>query len=236
LSENKGLKPPSGEIEIIETSDGSSTLYLPDKDETYHSTHGAMQESRHVFIEAGLRPLMEAGKKDIEVLEIGFGTGLNALLTLLEAKKTKVQVNYVSLEPYPLPDNILSHLNYGKLLDANDAFEKIHSAEWNTLQTISQYFTLRKMKGAAQDFSPSKKFDLIYFDAFAPRVQPELWTEELFRKLYGVLHAGGILVTYCSKGDVRRAMISAGFIVEKLPGPPGKRQMLRAKNELPPPA
>ena len=217
-------------LEVIKTSDGSQTLYLKDKDETYHSRHGAIQESRHVFIEAGLKPLIESGKKEIRILEVGFGTGLNALLTFLEAEKYRIPLRYTSLEAFPVSDEIVSQLDYGSTLNSNDFFQKMHALSWNEDHSLSEFFSLKKIQSKLEDFNTDEKFDLIYFDAFAPRVQPELWTEEIFRKMYELTGSGGVLVTYCSKGDVRRAMIAAGFQVEKLPGPPGKREMLRAGN------
>lgn len=215
-------------LEVIKTSDGSQTLYLKDKDETYHSRHGAIQESRHVFIEAGLKPLIESGKKEISILEAGFGTGLNALLTFIEAEKSRTTINYTSLEAFPVSADIVSQLDYGNALNSEHVFRKMHSLTWNENHSISEFFSLKKIEGKLEDFNAEEKFDLIYFDAFSPRVQPELWTEEIFKKMYALAAPGAILVTYCSKGDVRRAMIAAGFTVEKLPGPPGKREMLRA--------
>jgi tRNA U34 5-methylaminomethyl-2-thiouridine-forming methyltransferase MnmC len=221
-------KSPLGDLGVIKTLDGSHTLYLKDKDETYHSRHGAIQESRHVFIEAGLKPLVETGSKEIQILEVGFGTGLNALLTYLEAEKNEISIQYTSLEAFPVSSEIVSQLNYGDALNAKAVFQKLHALSWNENHRVSEFFSLQKNQIKLEEFGSDKKFGLIYFDAFAPRVQPELWTEEVFRKIYKLTASDGVLVTYCSKGDVRRAMIAAGFQVEKLPGPPGKREMLRA--------
>jgi tRNA U34 5-methylaminomethyl-2-thiouridine-forming methyltransferase MnmC len=217
------------DIEIIKTSDGSHSLYLKDRDETYHSKHGAIQESRHVFIGAGLRPIIESGLKEINILEVGFGTGLNALLTLIEAEKSKLVIRYTSLEAFPLSIEVINQLNYGTVLEADNEFKKIHESPWKEPQKISSNFTLKKEETRLEDFEPEDQFDLVYFDAFAPTVQPELWTESIFRKMYAALNNGGVLVTYCSKGAVRRAMIAVGFTVERLPGPPGKREILRAR-------
>jgi tRNA U34 5-methylaminomethyl-2-thiouridine-forming methyltransferase MnmC len=222
-------KSPLGDPGVIITSDGSHSLYLKDKNETYHSRHGAIQESLHVFIGAGLKPLIESGEKEIKILEIGFGTGLNALLTLQEAEKSKLSIEYTSLEAFPLGNEITRQLNYGATLNAPDEFGKLHSSSWAEAAEVSPHFRLKKIHTRLENFSTEEKFNLIYFDVFAPTVQPELWTGEIFRKMYALLETGGILVTYCSKGDVRRAMIAAGFQVEKLPGPPGKREMLRAR-------
>jgi tRNA U34 5-methylaminomethyl-2-thiouridine-forming methyltransferase MnmC len=216
------------EIEIIQTSDGSHSLYLKDKDETYHSKHGAIQESQHVFIGAGLKPFIAAGLQEIRILEVGFGTGLNALLTLLEAEKAETKIDYTSLEAFPLGAAITGQLNYGTELNAPLEFEKIHAAPWGEKVAITAHFSLTKIHIPLEAFSTTDKFNLIYFDAFAPAVQPELWAEEVFHKIFEAMTSGGILVTYCSKGDVRRAMIAAGFQAEKVPGPPGKREMLRA--------
>lgn len=216
-------------IEIIHTSDGSHSLYSKDKDETYHSKHGAIQESRHVFIDAGLNHVIESGLTEIKILEVGFGTGLNALLTLLEAEKANLKIDYTTIEAFPLKTEITSQLNYGAELKAALQFEQIHASPWVEAVRISSNFTLTKVPGTLQKFRSGFKFDLIYFDAFAPGVQPELWTEDIFRKVYDAMAVGAVLVTYCSKGDVRRAMVAAGFAVEKLPGPPGKREMLRAR-------
>lgn len=213
---------------IITTADGSSSIYLPDFDEHYHSVHGAVQESKHVFMKMGWEPLAEK-QDDISILEIGFGTGLNALLVMeacLRAPGKKVF--YHSLEAYPVSPEDAAQLKYTETL--HEEFLRLHEAKWNEIVEIVPGFQLLKEETTLAKFLPEEnRFDLVFFDAFAPRVQPELWTEEVFRKMNRALKAGGLLVTYCSKGDVRRAMIAAGFSVEKLPGPPGKREMLRAK-------
>ena len=212
---------------IVTTADGSASIYLPDFDEHYHSVHGAVQESKHVFMKMGWEAL--ADRSNVSILEIGFGTGLNALLVLEEClRHPEVNVNYISLEAYPVKLEDAAKLNYTE--QSRNEFLKLHEAEWNTPVRITKNFSLEKLQTTLQDFSPQENsFDLVVFDAFAPRVQPELWTEEVFRKMFFAMKPGGILVTYCSKGDVRRAMIAAGLSVEKLQGPPGKREMLRAK-------
>lgn len=211
---------------IVTTADGSASIYLPDFDEHYHSVHGAVQESKHVFMKMGWEPL--ADRSNVSLLEIGFGTGLNALLVLEEClRHPEVSVNYTSLEAYPVKMEDAAKLNYTEQF--RNEFLKLHEAEWNMPVSITKNFSLEKLQTTLQDFSPQENsFDLVFFDAFAPRVQPELWTEEVFRKMFFAMKPGSILVTYCSKGDVRRAMIAAGLSVEKLPGPPGKREMLRA--------
>jgi len=206
--------------EIILTGDGSHTISVPEMNVTYHSVHGAIQESVHVFIQAGLR-----------VLEIGFGTGLNALLTLLEADKHMNRIYYTAVELYPLNETEISQLNYCEQLNVphyKPLFEKMHQCEWEEMSEITDNFRLTKTKCNLLDFSTENLFYLIYFDAFDPAAQPGLWTKEVFEKLYSMLNEGGIVVTYCSKGDVRRAMQSAGFHIEKIPGPPGKKEMIRA--------
>lgn len=212
--------------EIIQTSDGSTTIHLPDWDESYHSKHGAIQEAIHVFIKNGFS-LFEA--KPVAVLEIGFGTGLNAFITLLEAQKNKQHVNYTGVEAYPVaPEEIVS-MNYAKELGAeNDQFLKLHQTPWETENAISDYFSLTKRKQFFHEIDEQSRFDLIYFDAFGYRVQPELWSLEIFEKMYAALKPGGILVTYAARGVIKRNMTAAGFTVEKLAGPPGKREMFRA--------
>ena len=214
------------------TKDGSHTISVPDMNVTYHSVHGAIQESEHVFIKAGL---LDSGIFDYtgvhQVLEIGFGTGLNTLLTLIEADKHKNRIYYTAIEPFPLDESIIMQLNYCEQLNLphyQRLFEKMHQCDWEEMYEITEQFRLTKHKTSLQEFSTGESFSIIYFDAFAPNAQPELWTKEIFEKLYNLLTEGGILVTYCSKGDVQRAMKAAGFTIEKIPGPPGKREMIRA--------
>lgn len=214
------------------TKDGSSTLYSTRFDEHYHSLHGAIQESEHVFIQMGLRPLL-LEKEHLSILEIGLGTGLNALLTLLRAPEQHIYYN--GIEAYPLEKEAIAQLNYDQQLSGiaiHKLLEKIHSCPWNMDVEIHPAFTLHKSKVQLEDFQSKRKFDLIYFDAFAPNTQPELWTTDIFSKIFTYSEPGAIFVTYSSKGAVRRALISAGFEVEKIPGPPGKREMLRAKRPL----
>lgn len=217
---------------LITTSDGSHTLYLPEMDEHYHSTHGALQESLHVFIERGYRHV-RAEIEPLNVLEIGFGTGLNALLTLIESESEKRKVRYVGIEPYPLEKEIYEQLNYGSLVNFSNAgsyLTEMHEKSWNFPYYISEYFVLNKLKTTFEEAAlrPSM-FHLIYYDAFAPGKQADLWKEEHFRKCYNALSGGGVLVTYSSGGQVKRDLISAGFSVSKLEGPQGKREMLRAE-------
>jgi len=216
---------------LILTSDGSHTVSVPEMNVTYHSIYGAIQESRHVFIQAGFRSDRPTKSGQCSILEVGFGTGLNALLTAIEAEKSEESIYYVALEPFPLDEEQARSLNYCELLGRKDLqadFTRMHQCEWNRGLAVTEDLLMHKSKHTLQSFQHKTKFHLIYFDAFAPNIQPELWTKEIFEKMYAFLEPGGVLVTYCSKGDVRRAMQAAGFLVEKLPGPKGKREMIRA--------
>jgi tRNA U34 5-methylaminomethyl-2-thiouridine-forming methyltransferase MnmC len=227
--EKKEEKRP--ERKFITTADGSHTLYVPSLDEHYHSVHGAIQESMHVFIRAGLEEILKKQEKDLRIIEIGFGTGLNALLTFLEVSGMEIQVHYTTLEAYPLEEKIFTQLNYESLLpqaSGQHVLSQMQLTAWEIPVRLSANFSLLKRCIKLEDFVPEDTYDLIYFDAFAPEVQPELWTESIFQKLFDCLSPGGMLLTYCAKGQVRRNMMAAGFRAERLPGPPGKRQMLRA--------
>ena len=213
---------------IITTGDGSKTIQIEDWDEQYHSKHGAVQEAYHVFIEHGLRLFKN---ESINLLEIGFGTGLNALITLLEAPRQQLSIDYVGVEAFPVSNQEVDALDYCQQLDANDqqeVFQKMHSSPWEETISITPDFSLLKQKKDFKEIDEENLFNLIYFDAFGARVQPELWTVEIFLKMYHALKRNGVLVTYAAKGSVRRAMQAVGFTVERLPGPPGKREMLRA--------
>lgn len=213
--------------EIKLTKDGSHTIYIPELNEHYHSTHGAIQEAIHVYINAGL---CFSVKDPIHILEIGFGTGLNAYLTLAEAEKNNRAIVYHSIERYPVEKEQLEILNYPDLIDFENKnlFSKLHKAEWNEVVDISGNFKLKKINSDLKKINFSHKYDLIYFDAFAPDIQPELWTHEIFKKLYSCLNPNATLVTYCSKGIVKRALRASGFEVKRLAGPPGKHHILRA--------
>ncbi|MGE5945007.1 MAG: tRNA (5-methylaminomethyl-2-thiouridine)(34)-methyltransferase MnmD [Flavobacteriales bacterium] len=222
------------ERNVIITADGSSTIYLPEWDEHYHSKHGAIQEAYHVFIKHGFNYLCEQGYKEISILEIGFGTGLNAFITYMESEKLYVSVDYCGVEAYPVSAEELGNMNYVTELKAESKasiFKEMHQISWGESHKIAPHFLLTKHKKFFSDIEDQNKFNLIYFDAFGARVQPELWTETIFRKMYDALKPNGVLVTYSAKGSVRRAMQAVGFNVEKLPGPPGKREMLRACKE-----
>ena len=218
---------------IILTADGSHTVTIPEMNVTYHSVHGAIQESRHVFIEAGLKYASGRFTRPdaLHILEIGLGTGLNALLSLIESENKQLQIHYTAIEPFPLSAEEIASLNYCQQLDRNDLqdmFAKLHTCELEKETALASYFTVHKTTQSLLQFTTIERYDLVYFDAFAPSAQPELWTNDVFENLNQLLLPGGILVTYCSKGDVRRAMLAAGFTIEKLAGPPGKREMIRA--------
>ena len=217
--------------ELIKTGDGSHTLFVPELNEHYHSTFGALSESMHIFINSGLKEAMKSPDA-MRVLEIGFGTGLNALLTWMEVEKQARKIFYTAIEPFPVEEEIWSALNYPEsfcTLSYRRIFDRIHEADWEKREQISPFFTLKKIKTTLEEFQPvTGDFNLVYFDAFGPDVQPEIWKEENFRKIYSVMRPGGIFVTYSVKGDVRRALKNCGFIVEKIPGPEGKREITRA--------
>ena len=216
---------------IITTSDGSKTIQIEEWNEQYHSIHGAINEANHVFLKHGLFFYAENNSIDasVSILEIGFGTGLNAFLTLVESEKQNLTIDYVGVEAFPVKLEEISQLNYTDLISKNHepVFNKLHESEWEVENKITSNFTLQKQQKYFKDISAKDKFNIVYFDAFGARVQPELWTEDIFRIMYGALKKNGVLVTYSAKGSVRRAMQSVGFEVERLPGPPGKREMLR---------
>ncbi len=214
--------------EIIHTQDGSTTIYLNDWNEYYHSKHGAIQEAKHVFIKNGLALFNDC---EVSILEIGFGTGLNAFITFLEAPKMNLKIDYVGIEAYPVSIEELDSMNYVQELGAKDfqnIFETMHQSEWGLPTGMSKDYLLTKRKQFFQEISDIEKYDLIYFDAFGFRVQPELWSTAIFEKMYLALKKKGVLVTYAARGAVKRSMVEVGFSVEKLEGPPGKREMFRA--------
>lgn len=218
---------------IVKTSDNSDTIFDEELQEIFHSKNGALAESQHVFIKNGFNHLAE-NKKELKIFEVGFGTGLNAILTLEESLKQDIKTIYHSIEAIPLPESIWSNLNYNDFLDSNSQkiFLELHNLSWNKEHKINENFLFKKIEEKLENYKPETPFDLIYFDAFAPEKQPELWTEIIFSNLYSLLNNQGVLVTYSAKGEVRRDLQKAGFTIEKLAGPPGKREMIRArKNE-----
>lgn len=220
------------ERKIIKTADGSVTIHLPEWDEHYHSKHGAIQEAKHVFIDTGLDwYLQNHDLKEISILEIGFGTGLNAFITALEAEKRNLKISYSGVEAYPVSMKEAQEMNYAEELSAQDqlpVFLKMHEVAWGEEAVITSHLKLTKRQIKFEEIKDSEKHHLVYFDAFGARVQPSLWTEEIFKIMYDALLPTGTLVTYSAKGSARRAMQAVGFEVSRLPGPPGKREMLRA--------
>ena len=214
-------------LRVINTEDGSHTIYVPELDEHYHSVHGAVQESRFIFIDQGFKACTA---NPMAILEIGFGTGLNALLTAMSCIGSSREVNYTSIEKYPLDKKITSSLNYYEFAGKNgkEIFKLIHEAPWNTKAMICDSFNLQKIESDFTVEKPVGAYDLIYFDAFGPDKQPEMWTREIFSGIAAVTKRNGILVTYSAKGEVKRSLRACGFEVTLLPGPPGKRQMIRA--------
>jgi len=223
--------------EIVQTSDGSTTIYLPDWNESYHSKHGAIQEAYHVFIKNGLYFAqseiigLSAKTESISILEIGFGTGLNGFITLTESQKLGQKIDYVGIEAYPVLLDEAMQMNYAAEIspDSSLIFRQLHECSWEHKNAITVDFSLTKQKKMFQDLAEDRVYDLIYFDAFGFRVQPELWSEALFQSMYRALKSKGVLVTYACRTSIKNAMLTAGFSVEKLPGAPGKREMLRAR-------
>jgi tRNA U34 5-methylaminomethyl-2-thiouridine-forming methyltransferase MnmC len=218
-------------LKIYSTLDHSNTLFNEEINETYHSRNGALEESNYVFIEKGLNHVLKSVKSNLNILEIGFGTGLNAILTLQHTQNEhELIIQYDALETTPLPLDLITLLGYNTFLSTdNDVlFENMHSSKWNVQNSIINNFQLHKINARLQDFIPAHQYDLIYFDAFAPDKQPDMWTIDIFAKLYLAMNKNGVLVTYSSKGEVKRNLRLVGFEVERLQGPPQKRHMLRA--------
>ncbi len=220
-------------MQLITTSDGSHTLFSEEFNEIYHSQHGALAESLHVYIQTGLRYYIETNHPaQLRIFEMGFGTGLNALLTLIEGQNQHVKVYYEAVELYPISIETVKDLNYSAMIENEKyrpPFHSMHLSTWGTENPITPDFILKKVKASLADHQrTANSFDIIYYDAFAPEVQPELWTEDVMRKMYEALVPGGVLVTYCSKSAFQRALKAAGFTVQKLPGQRGKREIVRA--------
>ncbi|UCG27606.1 MAG: tRNA (5-methylaminomethyl-2-thiouridine)(34)-methyltransferase MnmD [Bacteroidales bacterium] len=210
------------------THDGSHTVYIPALKEHYHSIYGAWQESEYVFIKKGFRHFRKAS---LRIFEMGFGTGLNAFLTCIEAVKTKTEVYYSGIDLYPLETSISGKLNYGSLAEPEyrEFYREMNACDWDKPVPVNDYFTLLKIYADIREYPLKEKYDLVYFDAFAPDKQPELWQPLIFRKLFIALIPQGILVTYSAKGSVRRNLEKSGFIVTNIPGPPGKREIIKAQ-------
>jgi tRNA U34 5-methylaminomethyl-2-thiouridine-forming methyltransferase MnmC len=219
------------EILVVKTGDGSNSLFVSHLNEHYHSIHGAVQESMHVFIRSGLLSL-PPNLKDIRIFEMGFGTGLNALLTYYHTIGSTKHIEYKAIDIFTIGEDIIARLNYPRYLaypDAGAIFRRIHNSPWQEKTSISDHFELTKVQAKIEDYDLSGFVDLVYYDAFSPLVQPECWTPEVFDRIYRHMNTDGILVTYSAKGSVKRALKQAGFSVEKLPGPPGKREILRGR-------
>lgn len=211
------------------TDDGSHTLYSTKFDATYHSTHGAIAESQHVFIQAGLDLVLNNTPDSIRILEYGFGTGLNCLLTFDFLRNKNIKVHYTTLELYPIDNELISDLNYtSEISNSVSIFDALHSASWNEPSVLSKFFTLEKRKVSFTDYIANHPYDLVYYDAFAPSTQAELWDEKMMTHIGNNMVTGGILTTYCAKGSFKRALKSSGFAIESIPGPIGKREMTRA--------
>jgi tRNA U34 5-methylaminomethyl-2-thiouridine-forming methyltransferase MnmC len=215
--------------EVILTADGSKTIYIPEMDENYHSMNGAFQEAMHVFIQNGIRTFNQT--EEITVFEMGFGTGLNALLTLVEAVNSNRKINYIGIEAFPVELELIKEINYEKLVDIQfiDSFSLMHSLSWEEKHILHPNFTFQKIHAKIQDYKPlNSSTDIVFFDAFGPKVQQEVWTIGVLKKMHDMLKPNGILVTYCAMGQMKRDLKFLGFKVEGLPGPPGKREMTRA--------
>jgi len=222
----------NSQLKLIITDDGSSSIFVPEIGEHYHSTFGALQESEHVYITTGFHSLPDT-LTSIHILEVGFGSGLNALLTYYEAEKKQLKIYYTGIEAFPLPKDIYQKINYPELLNkasCQKVFLSLHDSAWDEPQNISDDFMLFKVYAKLQEFEfENNSFDLVYFDAFSPESQPEMWSFEIFEKIYKAMKSDGLLVTYCVKGIVKQRLRKAGFSIEKLPGPTGKREILRAR-------
>jgi len=218
--------------QILTTKDGSKTIHFPEWNESYHSQHGAITEALHVYIKSGLEYRIHSKPlKAISVLEMGFGTGLNAYLTYYYGKVNNLDINYSGIEKYPLTDAVLEQLNYAGESERS-VFDNLHAVPWGKYVEISSHFRLKKLEVDIDNFQTEERFDLIYFDAFGPRVQPKLWDRAILEHMHSILNPDGVWVTYCCKGSVRRDLMDIGFTVEKIPGPPGKREMLRAIKQV----
>ncbi|WP_422361073.1 tRNA (5-methylaminomethyl-2-thiouridine)(34)-methyltransferase MnmD [Reichenbachiella sp.] len=221
------------DIKVIETRDGSSSLLIPEMNETYHSTHGAITESEYVFLKMGVNHFREThpNQKEIKILEIGFGTGLNAWLTALVAQESKIKIKFTSIEKFPLDANLVNQLNYKDKKESDESrvlFEKVHNADWDNECAVTEWFNLTKIQIDLANFNPTNEsFNLIYFDAFAPSKQPEMWSQEVLKKMFDLLKTNGVFVTYCAQGQFKRDLKAVGFATEELDGPPGKKEMTR---------
>ena len=224
-------------MQIITTGDGSHTLFSEQFNEVYKSRHGAIEESKHVFMKEGLEYVLSSrvGEEAVRIFELGFGTGLNAMLTMLEAEKRNIKIDYTTIELYPVDIDTIKALNYTQQLGYEycyGPYHSLHLVRWNETHQVTPHFAFKKIQDSVFNCQlPTTNYQLIYFDAFAYTHQPEIWSAEVFRKMYDALEPNGTLVTYSSKVVVRRAMEEAGFTIEKIPGPPGRREMVRAHKQ-----
>lgn len=215
-------------IEILLTGDGSHTVFSSQFNAHYHSGKGAITESKVVFIQSGLEKIISLGSNTVKIFEMGFGTGLNVHLSHQYANQYKVKIDYTSIEAFPLKEDIWKNLNYITFLGDAGQFFDLHKQVWNQKKQVDPYFSFTKLHGTIEDYNEPETFDLIYFDAFAPGTQPELWEDPVIKKMYTLLRPGGLLVTYCAKGEFKRCLKRNLFTLESLPGPPGKREIIRA--------
>jgi tRNA U34 5-methylaminomethyl-2-thiouridine-forming methyltransferase MnmC len=217
-------------LRVITTHDGSHSLFNEELNETYHSVHGAVQESKHVFIKSGLEfYLQQTNSSPVQILEVGLGTGLNAWLTLQKSLEGQYSIHYTSLEAFPVEESVWKELNYAQSDSDKHWFEKIHRAAWNEPVEIESHFYLHKIQNTLQHITLGKnKYDVIYFDAFAPNKQPEMWELTMLQKIFNAMSSQSVFVTYCAKGQLKRDLKSLGLQVEAIQGPPGKREMIRA--------
>jgi tRNA U34 5-methylaminomethyl-2-thiouridine-forming methyltransferase MnmC len=215
--------------EIIQTADGSNTIYIPDMDENYHSTHGALQEALHVFIKNGLE--LKKDLSNVKIFEMGFGTGLNALLSFIESDKKNQQISYKGIEAYPVEQELIQAIRYEDLVDEkyHAGFQQMHESSWNETHTLTSNFTFEKIHAKIEEYQVEEEcVDLIFYDAFGPKAQEAMWHPSILKKMYDILKPNGTLVTYCAKGQVKRDLKALGFTIEAVPGPPGKREMTLA--------
>ena len=214
--------------EVVKTADGSMTIHIPEMNENYHSGHGALQEAKHVFLQHGLVDFKD--KEEVAIFEMGFGTGLNALMTLEYCELNRQKVRYTGIEAFPVDITMAMAMNYESSVDSkiSNQFERMHQCSWNEVYQLTEFFSFQKVHQKIENYIPiSDTFHVIYFDAFGPRAQGDMWDISILTKMYGLLKPGGLFVTYCAKGQLKRDLKSLGFRVESLPGPPGKREMTR---------
>jgi tRNA U34 5-methylaminomethyl-2-thiouridine-forming methyltransferase MnmC len=220
------------DIEVITTKDGSSSLYLPHINETYHSTHGALTESQYIYIDKGINYLVERGETALNIFEVGFGTGLNAILTYIYWNKhSNIKVNYTTIEKFPLSDGVVNQLSFAGITDndeVSEIFSQLHNLEWSVRKEINKGFTFIKYQQDIESFKGNKHYNIIYYDAFAPSRQPEMWELHILEKVKSLLTPNGVLITYCAQGQFKRNLKQLGFELDSLRGPQGKTEITRA--------